>query len=68
MIADEICAEVFGSFSKTQIVRHQNAQKDKKESGDKDCSFLFHSDEFHYILFFIVLIVLIQFLKWCNGH
>ena len=68
VITDEICAEVFGSFSAAQIVWYKNAKKEEKKSGHKDCPFFFYSDELHDFAFFVVLIILSEPLECYKGH
>ena len=45
VIADEICAQIFGSFSTAQIIWYKDASK--KEQEGKDFSFLFSFDVLH---------------------
>ena len=68
VITDEICAEVFSSFSSAQIVWYKNATKEEKKSGHKNCPLFFHSDELHDFVFFIVLMILSEPLECFKGH
>ena len=68
VITDEICAEVFSSFSSAQIVWYKNDKKEEKKSGHKNCPLFFHSDDLHDSVFFIVLIILSEPLECFKGH